>query len=110
MQDVLDTLEGEHPDVLLLAYLDDVYLQGPATAVEAGFRRVLALPLSAQVKLLLLRKCLQMKMLHWSCAARKPDILGVISKVKQEILAGILRMMKCSDAQVTLHRSPCQCG
>ena len=33
MQDVLDTLEREHPNVLLLAYLDDVYLQGPAEAV-----------------------------------------------------------------------------
>ena len=39
MQGVLDTLEGGHPDVLLLAYLDDVYLQGPATAVEAAFYR-----------------------------------------------------------------------
>ena len=39
MQDVLDTLEGEHPDVLLLAYLDDVSLQGPADAVEAAFHR-----------------------------------------------------------------------
>ena len=26
-------------DVLLLAYLDDVYLQGPATAEEAAFHR-----------------------------------------------------------------------
>ena len=174
MQDVLDTLEGEHPDVLLLAYLDDVYLQGPATAVEAAFhrfsqlckdigldmatekceawssghpagarglserlgmkfaedgivaagcplgfpdfvqseadsaadkvvqviKRVLALPLSAQDKLLLLRKSLQMKMLHWSRVARKSDIIGAITKVEQEILAGILHVMKCSDAQV----------
>ena len=39
MQDMLDTLERECPDVLLPAYLDDVYLQGPATAMEAAFHR-----------------------------------------------------------------------
>ena len=43
MQDVLDTLERECPDALLLAYLDDVYLQGPADAVEAAFHRFLQL-------------------------------------------------------------------
>ena len=39
MQDVLDTLEREFPDVFLLANLDDVYQQGPADAVEAAFHR-----------------------------------------------------------------------
>ena len=37
MQDVLDPLERVCPDMLLLAYLDYVYLQGPAPVVEAGF-------------------------------------------------------------------------
>ena len=62
--------------------------------------RVLALPLSAQDKLLLLRKSLQLKILHLSRVARKSDVVGAISKVEQEILAGILHIMKCSDAQV----------
>ena len=39
VQDVLDTLERECPDVLVLAYLDDVYLQGPADAVKVAFYR-----------------------------------------------------------------------
>ena len=41
-----------------------------------------------------------MKMLHWSRVARKSDVIGAITKVEQEILAGILYVMKCSDAQV----------
>ena len=171
MQDVLHILERECPDVLLLAYLDDVYLQGPATAVEAAFhrfsqlckdngldmatekcevwsagnptgandiskclrmlfamegivaagcpigssdfvqfeandaadkvlqliKRVLALPSSAQDKLLLLCKSLQLKILHLSRVACKSDVVGAISKVEQEILAGILHILKCSD-------------
>ena len=80
-----------------------------ADKVVQFIKRVLALPLSAQDKLLLLRKSLQMKMLHWSRVARKSDIIGAITKVEQEILAGILHVMKCSDAQVDtclLYTSP----
>ena len=51
-------------------------------------------------KLLLLRKSLQLKMLQLSRVARKSDVVGAISKVEQEILGGILHIMKCSDAQV----------
>ena len=65
---------------------------------------VLALPLSGQDKLLLLRKSLQMKMLHWSRVACKPDMLGAISRVNKKILAGTLHIMKCSDAQVDTAR------
>ena len=63
-------------------------------------KRVLALPLSAQDKLLILRKSLQLKILHLSRVTRKSDVVGANSKVEQEILAGILHIMKCSDAQV----------
>ena len=35
-----------------------------------------------------------------SRVARKSDIIGAITKVEQEILAGILHVMKCSDVQV----------
>ena len=41
-----------------------------------------------------------MKMLHRSHVARKSDIIGAITKVEKEILAGILHVMKCSDVQV----------
>ena len=61
---------------------------------------VLAFPLSAQAKLLLLRKSVQLKILHSSRVTCKSDAVGGISEVEQEILAGILHIMKCSDAQV----------
>ena len=60
-------------------------------------KRVLALPSSAQDKLLLLCKSLQLKILHLSRVACKSDVVGAISKVEQEILAGILHILKCSD-------------
>ena len=71
-----------------------------ADKVVQLIKRVLALPLSAQDKLLLLCMPLQWKMLHLSRVARKSDVVGAISKVEQEILAGMLHIMKCSDAQV----------
>ena len=33
-------------------------------------------------------------------AACKSDVTGAISKVESEVLAGVLRIMKCSDSQV----------
>ena len=46
-------------------------------------KRVLALPLSAQDKLLLLTKSLQLKILHLSRVSCKSDDVGAISKVSQ---------------------------
>jgi hypothetical protein len=62
--------------------------------------RVLALPLSAQDKQLLLRRSSQMKILHLSNVAHKSDVLDAIRKVEGSIVDGILQIMKCSDAQV----------
>ena len=63
-------------------------------------KRVLELPLSAQDKQLLLRRSLQSRILHLSRVARTSSVLGAITKVESEILAGVLQIMKCSDAQV----------
>ena len=71
-----------------------------ADEVVQLIKRVLALPLSAQDKLLLLRKSLQRKISHLSRVACKSDVVWAISKVEQEILAGILYVTKCPDAQV----------
>ena len=51
-----------------------------------------------------------------SRVAHKVDVLGAISKVEQEMVAGILHSMQCSDAQVAesaqslCHRPPCMRG
>ena len=71
-----------------------------AEKVVSLIQRVLALPLSAQDKLLLLRRSLQLKILHLSRVARKAEVLDAVSKVEREIVAGILHIMKCSDADV----------
>ena len=71
-----------------------------ADKVVQLIKRMLALPLSAQAKLLLLRKSLQLKILHLSSVAFKSDVVRAIRKLEQEILAGILHIMKCSDVQV----------
>ena len=85
-----------------LGFPDFVQCEADAAAEKLVqvIKRVFALPLSAQNKLLLLRKSLQMKMLHWSRVAPKLDIIGAITEVEQEILAGILHVMKCFDAQI----------
>ena len=77
----------------------DMLFQRPRNTT-AGIKRVLALPLAAQDKLLPLRKSLQMNMLHWSRLARKSDIIGAITKVEQEILAGILHVGTCRPGSV----------
>ena len=51
-----------------------------ADKVVQVIKRVLALPLSAQDKLLLLRKSLQLKILLLSRVARKSDSVRAISK------------------------------
>ena len=61
---------------------------------------MLELPLSAQDKQVLLRRSLQLRILHLARVARKSDVLCAISKLETEILAGVLQTMKCSDAQV----------
>jgi hypothetical protein len=61
---------------------------------------ILALPLSAQDKQLLLRRSLQCNLLHLSRVAHKSDVLDAISKDEGLIVEGILQIMKCSDAQV----------
>jgi hypothetical protein len=48
--------------------------------------RVLALPLSAQDKQLLLRRSLQLKILHLSRVAHKSDVLDAIRKVQGSML------------------------
>ena len=60
-----------------------------ADKVVQLIKRVLALPISAQDKLLLLRKSLQSKILHLSRIDRKSDVVGAIRKDEQEILVGI---------------------
>jgi hypothetical protein len=179
LQEHLETIASDFPDVRVLAYLDDVYLQGPTDAVHNSFsrfshlcqsigldmatekcevwsrcssedaqvlsdklgmkfaaegfvaagcplgsedfvqshansaadkvvqliHRVLELPLSAQDKLLLLRRSLQLKILHLSRVAHKSDVLGAISKVEHEILAGIVHIIKCSDQASTARRA-----
>ena len=174
LQGPLEKLGSEFPQVRVLAYLDDVYLQGPAADVERAFRRfsqlcksigldmatekcegwspgdpagaqelserlgmkfadqglvaagcplvseafvqseanyaadqtvqlikrVLELPLSAQDKQLLLRRSLQLRILHLARVARKSEVLGAIRKVETAVLAGVLHIMKCLDVQV----------
>ena len=39
LQGPLEKLDSEFTEVRVLAYLDDVYLQGPAADVERAFRR-----------------------------------------------------------------------
>jgi hypothetical protein len=64
--------------------------------------RVLALPLSAQDKQLLLHRSLQLKILHLSRVAHKSDVLDAIRKVEGSIVDGIPQIIKCSDAQVSI--------
>ena len=56
--------------------------------------------MSAQDKQLLLRRSLQSRILNLARVARKSDVLGAISKVESDILAGVLQIMKYSDAPV----------
>jgi hypothetical protein len=174
LQGPLEDIAREFPEVRVIAYLDDVYLQGPGDAVEHAYlrlserckqigldmapekceswsaenaaaaqkladnvgmkfaeegfvaagcplgssafvrshanssarkvssliQRVLDLPLSAQDKLLLLRRSFQLKILHLSRVAPKLDVLDAIRVVEDDIVAGVLRIMKCSDARV----------
>jgi hypothetical protein len=176
LQGPLEEIVKDFPLVRVVAYLDDVYLQGPQADVEQAFgrfsercesiglvmanhkcevwslgnpeaakelatslgmqhaaqgfvaagcplgapefvkahadsaagkvvtliERVLALPLSAQDKLLLLRRSLQLKILHLSRVAHKSDVQDAIRKVEGSIVDGILHIMKCSDAHVNV--------
>jgi hypothetical protein len=61
---------------------------------------VLEMPLSAQDKMLLLRRSFQLKILHLSRVAHKSDALDATSTIEKEIVAGVLGVMKCSDAYV----------
>ena len=82
----------------------DAFVQSEANSAADKtvqlIKRVLELPLSAQDKLLLLRRSLQTKNLHHVRVACKPDVLGAVSKMESEILAGVLQIMKSSDAEV----------
>ena len=71
-----------------------------AAGVMGVIHRVLALPLSAQDKLLLLRRSLQLKLFHLMRVAPKNDVLSALQGVEQEIVAGVLQIMNCSDAVV----------
>ena len=60
--------------------------------------RAIALQLSAQDEILILRSALYLKIL--TNVARKSDVLVAMRKVKREIQAAIILIMKSSDAQV----------
>ena len=55
---------------------------------------------SAQDKQLLLRRCLQLRILHLARVARTSVVLGASSKMESEIRAGVLHIMQVSDAEV----------
>jgi hypothetical protein len=63
------------------------HMSSSADKVVSLIKRVLELPLSAQDKLLLLRRSFQLKMLHPPCLAQKLGALDAITTVEHEIIA-----------------------